>query len=571
MNDKTSKRRDWVKNAAIVFLSIMLVLTFFSNTIMNYSLPEVATQYVMPGAITAKIRGTGVVESDNPYNVQVYETRTVESVMVTVGSEVQKGDVIFVLADKESDELKAAEEALEAALLEFELQILNGSISSSVVNNVQSGTTSGIAVYQGKITAAEAEISKLEKEIEEIELSISQLNALKNQLDISKPDTKAAEEAYAKAQAAYDADPVKQALDKIAQLNEKIDACQQVIDKYNEKIVIGYEVSGNDQVPIYEVTYKEYLVADTNKNNYIAQRDTQQAIVNDQNAKAVYDNLASELAKAKTNLNNSQNHISNSINAVNLQISNWNLELADRNKKLADANEAKAQLLSDISAELNLGSKMENINELRAEVERLKGKATGAVIEAPIAGTISAINVTAGQNTVAGSAVATIQPAGAGLSMSFSVSSQQASKLTPGMEAELVNSWRYDDVAVSLKRIKPDPSNPSQSKLLEFEVKGSVVAGQTLNVSVGDKSARYDLTIPNSAIREDNNGKFILVVESKSSPLGNRYKATRMDVEVLASDDTTSAIRGALQGYEFVITTSTKPVQAGQLVRLSEQ
>ena len=28
-------RRDWVKNAAIVFLALMLVLTLFSNTFMN--------------------------------------------------------------------------------------------------------------------------------------------------------------------------------------------------------------------------------------------------------------------------------------------------------------------------------------------------------------------------------------------------------------------------------------------------------------------------------------------------------------------------------------------------------
>ena len=41
------KRREWVKNAAIIFLSVMLVLTFFSNTFMNYSLPEVAAQYTV--------------------------------------------------------------------------------------------------------------------------------------------------------------------------------------------------------------------------------------------------------------------------------------------------------------------------------------------------------------------------------------------------------------------------------------------------------------------------------------------------------------------------------------------
>ena len=89
-------------------------------------------------------------------------------------------------------------------------------------------------------------------------------------------------------------------------------------------------------------------------------------------------------------------------------------------------------------------------------------------------------------------------------------------------------------------------------------------------VSVGQQSANYDTIVPNSAVREDNNGKFILVVETRSSPLGNRYYATRVDVEVLASDDTQSAVRGGLYGSEFVITTSTSPIEAGQLVRLAE-
>ena len=66
MKEKNSNRREWVKTAEIIFLSVLLVLTFFSNTIMNYSLPEVATQYVEPGNITAKIRGTGTVESADP-------------------------------------------------------------------------------------------------------------------------------------------------------------------------------------------------------------------------------------------------------------------------------------------------------------------------------------------------------------------------------------------------------------------------------------------------------------------------------------------------------------------------
>ena len=59
-------------------------------------------------------------------------------------------------------------------------------------------------------------------------------------------------------------------------------------------------------------------------------------------------------------------------------------------------------------------------------------------------------------------------------------------------------------------------------------------------------------------------------MESKSDPINNRYIATRVDVEVLASDDTNTAISAALSGDEYVITTSTKPVEAGKQVRLNE-
>ena len=97
-----------------------------------------------------------------------------------------------------------------------------------------------------------------------------------------------------------------------------------------------------------------------------------------------------------------------------------------------------------------------------------------------------------------------------------------------------------------------------------------MTAGQSLNISVGQKSANFDYIVPNSAVREDSNGKFILIVESKSSPLGNRYVATRVDVEVLASDDKQTAVNGGLYGYEYVITTSSAPVEAGKLVRLAD-
>ena len=106
------KNREWVKNAAIVFLAVLLVLTFFSNTIMNRTLPEVATAAVTDGSIVAKVRGSGTVKANGSHDVKATQTREIRSVMVKVGQEVKTGDPLFVLGAGDSVELEAAKETL---------------------------------------------------------------------------------------------------------------------------------------------------------------------------------------------------------------------------------------------------------------------------------------------------------------------------------------------------------------------------------------------------------------------------------------------------------------------------
>jgi hypothetical protein len=143
--------------------------------------------------------------------------------------------------------------------------------------------------------------------------------------------------------------------------------------------------------------------------------------------------------------------------------------------------------------------------------------------------------------------------------------------LKVGLEAKPQNEWVYSEFTATLESISPDPADQSGSRILKFSVVSpDVEAGDNVQLSVGGNSKTYDLTVPNSAVREDNNGKFILIVSSKESPLGNRYIATRVDVQVLDSDDLLTAITGSLSGYEYVITTATKPVAAGMQVRLAE-
>jgi hypothetical protein len=46
--------------------------------------------------------------------------------------------------------------------------------------------------------------------------------------------------------------------------------------------------------------------------------------------------------------------------------------------------------------------------------------------------------------------------------------------------------------------------------------------------------------------------------------------ATRVGVNVMEKDDTNSAVSGGLVSWDYVITSSNKPVEPGDYVRLAE-
>lgn len=530
MNENGKKRREWVKNAAIIFLAVLLVLTFFSNTIMNYSLPEVAAQYVESGSITAKIRGTGTIESGDPYNVEVQESRKVQSVAVKAGDKVEKGDVILYLEDTESDELKAARDALEQAWDAYDLALLSAEVNQSIINGANSNTST--ASYRQQITDAQNAVAAEQKKVDEWQAKYDDIS---NKLAVLPSNT-------------ADVTKEQKALDEANIALEKANAEKKRATDNVTYVEALKDIGEADENQLNEAKKYAALASVSASDAALIQEAAQTALDNKKNQ--------GDTSSTRTSWQNQQNIIKVNLDAAT--------------KVLQEKQEALTELTSNINKTLNLQGLYDTVAKAQEEVDKQLEKTQNTTVTAGISGTITALNITAGQTTVPGTPVAVMQPEGKGYTMSFSVTNEQAKRLSVGDRADLVNSWRYDNVEVVLASIKTDKNEPGQKKLLTFDVTGDVVAGQTLNVSVGQKSAEYDLIVPNSAIREDNNGKFVLIVESKSSPLGNRYYASRVDVQVVASDDTKSAVTGALYGYEFVITTSTKPVEAGKLVRLAE-
>ena len=634
--EKTSNRKEWVKNAAIIFLSVMLVLTFFSNTIMNYSLPEVATAMIEPGSITAKIRGTANLTSEEPYKVTIQESRKIAGVAVKQGDVVEKGQVLFYLEDKESAELEEAEKALDELILAYSTSILKGDISNETFQNIQAGNVASNNDYQARISAAKLKIEnaqatvdslnkqiaiiensnssavdkqrELEKANEELSEAQKNLSSLTEKLtatqeqsggDITALTTakyeketifytkkkefdapKAAlENAVADAIKLVENNPLEEAVkgyEDISNINEYMAEIDKLYAEIPDQDAVGASNDGKKQalaeaMHAYQKAYEETFAAEIEYENAVKNLET---IVS---ANGQLDDIQKKVTKAKNYVKECEarvkalkNDITN--NEADSKIAKESLQIQkiDAENSLKAAQEELTQLLTDVSSELNLGNQNSIIREQREKIAKLKENAVGATITAPIAGTITNVNKIAGENITPNEELVVMQPDGKGFSMSFAVTAEQAKKVTIGEQAEIQNSWYFNDIKATLAGIRPDPESNGTKKLLVFNVSGDVQVGQSVSISIGQKSASYDLLVPNSAVREDNNGKFILIIEAKNSPLGNRYIATRVDVEVLGSDDNKTAISAPLYGYEYVITTATQPVEAGKQVRLAE-
>jgi len=492
-------RKDVVKNIAIAFLSIMLILTFFSNTIMNYSLPEVATQQIMGGSISPQIRGTGTVSAEDPYNVTVKETRKISGVAVKEGAHVEIGDVIYYLEDRESTELIEARTKLDDLELSYEQALFSGNVPNDVISHVRSGRNTTYDTYQAELAAV-----------------VDNYNNALNADNAAQAD-----------------------IDYITQQG-------------------NYESAGNS----YNALTPDYLIEELK-----LQKDAAETH-GDDDRKNELQRQIDELTKDKNQLTTYGNQQNSSYDQ---KLALLNQTKAKTAAALKVATAERDKLLKSIETEISLCQQRDKIAETREKIKRLEEESVGASVKAPVAGTVSSVPKVAGESVSADETIAVIQVDGKDMTTSFSVSNDKAQKLKIGDTAKPQNVWQFgDDFKATLTSIKNDKTDPAGKKLLTFKIESKdVTPGQSISLTIGERAVEYDLVVPNSAVKTDSNGKFILVVTSKSSPLGNRYKASRVDVTVKAQDDNNSAISAAVEGDEYVITTSTALVKPGDQVRLA--
>ena len=753
--------REWVKTFAIIFLAVLLVLTFFSNTIMNMTLPEVSTEYIQYGTIKTQVRGSGTVESQDNYSVTFPATREVLQVAVRQGDTVNKGDVLFYLSESESEELQAAREAYDNLYYEYTKMLIDSSTGDDFADKkleitqleedlekakqklaAYADTQSAIEKAKLDVRAAEKAVTLKQNEITELEnektaigytptedevltgkesdvtyeqyaSASKQLEAADEKIDTAKAELTKLQAQMNTAKNSYDVikrkyDELSAKIEKpLATLEEEIKTSDRNIESLDHDIKYlkqdFYNATSNSELERLYDTFKskqntyrkaknkldallesetateEEIAAARNEYNQAAyamddafeaydalltqeeavtediekqlaaketelkyaledntalkeqltetkeldaqlddikdELDSAEKTYNDATDKAnaaqtVYDNAVAEkeiLEKDLEKVRNGYKYViykeyEDKIETEKTNLESLNIELDNKKEILTDleaqgsdsqetleeqVNTLERQILTatreletaiadagdqDKLQALDIEKKKKELEKAAEEITKLEEKYTASEIVAPVSGVIDSINITSGQKTEPDATLCEISLAEKGFKMTMTVTQEQAAKLRMGSPAEITSYIQYGStITATLAAIKNDTANPgSRQKILEFTVEGDVTPGQSLSIAVGDKNASYDSTVPNTAIREDSDGKYILVVESKNTPISTRYIAKRVDVTVVASDETRSAITGDFTNYGYVIATSSGPINSGEQVKLIE-
>ncbi len=641
-----NKRREWVKTAAIIFLTIMLLLTFFSNTIMNYSLPEVSAKYVQSGSLSEQIRGTAAVEAAQQYEVKYTgASRVVQAVEVKQGDTVEKGQVLLRFEEGESPDLQQAQSDLEAKQDEYRTKLLDAGVDYSADELSIKNLQEDIARLKESLGGSDDYLKKLDEQ-KALEDKINDLTKQSNELTKESKAfddelTHITEQLTALGSDDYESldDVYSKELSPLYDNVVKYKAEKEKYDKKVEQITkeLGKEVTNEDIINKQaEIEKLQSQLSSLNQKYLDALFDDKADIVSinqsisDTNTdlgkarselyelynKQTTSNLISQKLKTATNnqttFTNSFTDAENKLNLKKIEVSKKlnaekksvkakadkkNNELDDVKAEIEDVKLDKTQADADLetinsieskerdleSQKLALQKKQKDdlvaagkddiatealqreIKRLEEKVEKLKADAAGGEITAQVAGVISSMKIVAGETLESGTSVASIEMTEKGYTASFSVTLDQAKKVKVGDNADIQYFWGGEAQA-KLTQIKADQSD-SQKKQLVFDITGDVTPGQSLQLVLGGKGQPYECIIPNNAIKEDSNGKFVLTVVAKSSPLGNRYIAKRADITVLASDGVNTAVTGVVQS-DFIISTSTKPINAGDQVRL---
>lgn len=604
-NKKNSRR--WVIRAMAAFLVILALLTFFSNTIMNMTIPLVVTATAMRGNLSYTNSATGQIVSDNQIEVKGLEGRTVSEVLVSNYDTVQEGDVLMTLVPVEDthelddleNQLLTAQRALEylqrqphhaptyvtenqairtaeQALADAQANLNNATTRDQTIAAAQqilAANQSAVAALQAQVASASASVEVLNTQLAALYAQLAIIDGTANVVIPSTNPTVMNAGPHTPTAGKNDPDePVPAEPDTGAQ-DPNAAADPNAATNPDGGTTTTTTAPTTTDTSATTPTTSETLPPPTPTAdrqtivNQIAQVQSQ--LADAQNRLSGY---SSQLAAAQAAVTTAQTAITTaealpSTYAAQDAVADAQAALSAAQIALSDA-QINAGIAADQYAD-SIEDKEREIANLEDQINKTRTRLMQTEIVAPAAGRVCNLVVVAGDKFTAEQVICVVVPDDSTYSVSFTFPANVVQSYQVGQE--LTANYYYISKIV-ITNIKPDPNNPRDNRIVKCAVysNGDMWPGESITVTADKGNATYDHVVAASAVSEDNSGTFVFVVDKSSGPLGDRYVVRRVTVSVQARSGAFVAISGEGLDNAMVVTRSEEPLHNGDRVRLED-
>lgn len=525
----------------VLFLALMWVCTLVSKTIYTSKLPQVQAAEAEKKRIEHIVESDGIIKQGSDRAIHTLAGLRVEQISVRAGDEVEKGEVLFTL-DKEDLAEIIEQKELEAARLEYQISDLqkNRQLETEEKNRqraragedyetAEEAARRGVSRADETLQDADQKLNRhledgvsvtseeeRERAAREYDAWVRQAEELENTVSGNRVSVAEKEKRLAELQESGSGEEIEKAREELKAAREKLLSSQEAYEKYQENPMQKPDFTSEDAAKKAWETEKESLEDGVKSAGY-GKEDAMTA-----GAAGVRD--------------------------------------AQRNKE-----DAQAASRADSTLEIY---RME-LQNLQKEIEKYRGiyRADGQVVS-EVDGTVTKINLTAGERTTDGAAVVCADKE---IPYQFEtvLSKEQKKYVNQGDTVTLKTSQEEEELEVDY--MEEDGGGSYRAVVYLPQGKGELGMSGTMRRSAASDS--YNCCIPVEALHSENGGNryFVYMVGEREGILGKEYYAQLRYVEVLDQNERYAALAdGMLSGGERVITGCDKEITNGAAVRYEE-
>lgn len=207
-----------------------------------------------------------------------------------------------------------------------------------------------------------------------------------------------------------------------------------------------------------------------------------------------------------------------------------------------------------------------DISSVEIEIEELKKMISSCTVTATSDGVIKELGFKEGMIVNNSRPVYILDSPNKGFEVEVILNSEESQYLEIEDKAQIfLRSENNGVLEGKIKSIK-DGENTDKKLVVVGVEDVNLKGGETGEFYVKKPIGSYSALVPRQALREDEKGKFVYILEERQGPLGKEYRVVRNGVTEGDSDNNNVGIFSGLIGDERIIVRSSKSIYEGSLV-----